>query len=423
MLLWGGCRKEAPNERPSVVIVSPSEFSSVTVPDTLLVEVSATDDRGLEQVSVTLLDQHNIPVVPTVHAAAEGTSATLTLALPVVSEQLYSGLYKLFATASDGSLTGKDFMSIHLTAAPLRLRAVFTLATSAAGTTQLYRTDSTGHTALAASYGFELGGAAVGSSAQRLVVAGGPSGDLFAMEPDGLSSVWTLPNQGPIGAPWFTSVDLCSDGLLYVGQDDGTIRAMGMLNGTGGMVAALPEWYRTQQAITTDELLITTQRHFIQGNHRLGINFRSSGVQASHQPLDLAPVGLFLRDGDHALIFGNRNGQGLVLDRTLSGGGSWEAYSWPSPITAVASVGGPAWLVGLANGDLQRFTYGGAGSLGLGNTPALSAMAYDPLNGWVYAGAGSQVLAVDPNNGQVQSLWTVDGAVLRVLPLYNRDPG
>ena len=415
-----GCRKEPANERPRITITSPAESSSITVPDTLLVTVEAHDDIGLHSVSATLLDEHDIPVVSGVAASASGTSAVITMALPITSEQLPSGPYKLLATVSDGSLNNKDVRNLHVTGAPLRVRAVFTVVEAPPGSIVLYKTDSTGATAPAATWNMDLGGAAVDATAQRLFVAGSTTGDLRALWPDGMGTAWGLPNLSSTGIPWFTAVDLCADGRLYVGQGDNTIHAYNPKNGIGGTVAALPALFRARQVVTNGDLLVSTERHFVTGEHRLGVYFRQSGAPLSSQPLSVDPVGLFPRDADHVLIFGNSNGVGRVLDRTLSGSGTWEAYTWAAPITAVERTGPSTWLVALSNGDLQRFTYGGMGSISIGTTPVLTTMAYDAVNGRVYCGTADGVLMINPVTGASSTAWSVGGTVRKVLPLLNR---
>lgn len=419
-VLFGACKKDPANEAPRITIISPAESASVTVPDTLVVKVEVRDDQGLSQVSVTLLDQNDIPAVNAVTASATGTSATITLALPITSEQLTSGLYKLFATVSDGSLSGKDEQNLHVTAMPLRLRSVFTLTVPSSGTVALYRTDSTGQTTLSTTWPTDLGGAAISSHAQRLFVAGGASGDLRAYDPDGMDIVWQRPNLSSIGAPWFTSVDLCADGRLYVGHDDGTLRSFNPSNGTGSFTATMPEQFRAIQALTTGDLVVCLQRHFVTQEHRVGIYYQLSGNLQETQPLDLTPVRAFIRGTDQVLIFGNRDGLGRVLDRTISGGGTWEAYTWTAPITAVEQVALNTWIVALANGDLQRFTYGGSGSLSIATTPVLTTLAFDAVNGWVYAGTEGQVMAIDPGSGTMAGGWAVNGEVRYVLPWLNR---
>lgn len=418
-VLCAGCRKEPADEAPRITILSPSEFASVALPDTLIVQVEASDDRGLAQVSVSLLDANGITAIPGAAMTVSGTSTTVSLPLPITSEQLNSGQYQLLAMASDGALTGRDSRALHVSAIPLRVRSVFTVVDQPPGTVALYRTDSLGQTTVAATWAMDFGGAAVASPAQRLFVAGAATGDLRALYPDNLATAWQLPNQSAIGAPWFTSVDLCADGRLYVGQDNGTLRAFTPSNGTGGTTITLPAQFRTQQAITVNELVVTTERHFVTQEHRLGSYYRQSGVAVASQPLDLSPVGLYMRDGDHVLVFGNRNGQGLVLDRTLSGGGTWEAYTWSTPISAVERLTDAEWLVAFTDGELRRYVYGG-GSIAIGNTPLLHTMALEPVSGLVYGGAEGQVLQIDPGSGAVAPAWSVAGTARRVLPLHNR---
>src|SRR5690606_33232526 len=216
-------------------------------------------------------------------------------------------------------------------------------------------------------------------------------GDLRAYDPDGMDIVWQRPNLSSIGAPWFTSVDLCADGRLYVGHDDGTLRSFNPSNATGSFTATMPEQFRAIQALTTGDLVVCLQSHFVTREHRVGIYYQLSGNLQETQPLDLTPVRAFIRGTDQVLIFGNRDGLGRVLDRTISGGGTWEAYTWTAPITAVEQVALNTWIVALANGDLQRFTYGGSGSLSIATTPVLTTLAFDAVNGWVYAGTEGQV--------------------------------
>lgn len=413
------CKKDPANEQPRISILLPATGASATVPDTLLVKVQASDDLGLERVYVALLDANGIPAVGGVSAPASGTSATITLELPIVSQQLAGGLYTLRATASDGSLTGWDARSLHITAAPLRLRAMYSLAQPTAGSVALYRTDSTGQTTLAATWGMDLGGAAISSFAQRLFIAGGATGSLSALDPDGLLPVWQVPNQSAIGVPWFTSVDLCDDGRLYAGMDNGTVHGYTAATGTGGTVASLQEQFRAERCITFGDQLICTAHHFLTGERRLYIFHRTTGAQLAVQALSIDPVGLFTRDAGHVLLFGNSNGQGRVLDRTLDGGGNWEACTWGTTITAVVRTAPNAWLVALASGELTRYSYGG-GALPLAGTPVLHTLAYDDVNGRAYGGADGQVIALDPATGATIGTAAVNGTVVRVLPLYNR---
>ncbi len=417
-VLFSACKKDPANEVPRVSITSPADGASLTVPDTLVVTLDAMDDIGLEQVAVSLLDQNQVPVVASVGRAVSGKSVSITLRLPINSQQLSSGIYTLYATAYDGSLTGKDFRALHVTAAPLRVRAIYTVAV-ADGSTALYKTDSLGQTTVAGNWPMDLGGAAVGSAAQRLFIAGGITGDLQALSTDAAGTAWQLPNLST-GLPWFTSVDQCADGALYVGLGNGTVRGFNARNGTGAFNATMPPQFRATQTVVSGTLVICTERHLVTQEQRLGIHYLGTGAQQETQPLDMEPVRIFDRDGQHLLIFGNRNGMGVVQDRSIAGGSGWEPYTWPQAITATERVEQGTWLVALANGDLHRFTFNNAGSLVVATTPVLHTMTLNTVDNRVYAGAEGQVIAIDPTTGTFAPAWTVAGSVRYVLPLLNR---
>jgi outer membrane protein assembly factor BamB len=418
-VLCSACRKEVENEAPHISITAPAEGSSLSVPDTLMVTLTARDDIGLEQVAVSLLDQNQIPAGPAASRSVSGTSTTVTLALPITSAQLASGDYSLYATAYDGHLTGNDFLNLHVSAVPLQLRAIYTV-TESAGQTQLYKTDSTGQTLPAATWAMDFGGAAVSSAAQLLFVAGGAEGNFLALGPNSLGTLWQLPNLGNIGAPWFTSVDLGPDGRVYVGQDNGTLRGFLAANGTGTCTATLPDQFRAVRSLVVGDLLICTERHFVTHQEQLGLYYRSTGALQAIQALDMDAVQVFNRDAQHLLIFGNRNGHGVVQDRSVAGGSGWEPAQWPAEITAVEQVAPGTWLVALANGSLQRYNFNNSTSFNMATTPVLNTMVLDPVSGLLYAGADGQVLVLDPTTGANAGSWAVAGAVRRILPLYNR---
>ncbi|MEO8733855.1 MAG: Ig-like domain-containing protein [Flavobacteriales bacterium] len=414
------CKKDKQNAPPSITIVSPGDASTLSVPDTLLVTVNVSDDQSVEHVTVSLLDANYIPVTAAVSVTPMSNPATITLALPVTSEQLESGTYKLLATATDGELSAKDIHTIQVSGVPLRLRMIYAVSTTSSNAFAVYRIDSLGQITLASNYDTDLGGADISSKAQRLFLAGSTTGPFLALDANYLSTSWQRPNMSAIGLPWFTSVDLCSDGQVYVGDGDGMLHGYQAVNGTGVFTAVMPDGFRTEETLVVNDLLLCTVRQFVTGEQRLALFQQSSGQQQGSQPLSIVPIRMFERDAQHALVFGNLNGLGRVQDRDILGGGSWEAYVWQSEITAVTQVAATTWLVALGNGDLQRFTYDNDGSLSIGSTPVLNDMSYDPASGAVFGGADGQVIAFDPSSGAIISNFAMNGTVRKVLPLRNR---
>lgn len=422
LLLTGlaACKKDKEGTPPSVSISAPAAGSTVAVPETLAVTVTASDDARVERITATIVDANGVPVVTGVGSSPLTNPATVTLGLPVTSELITSGAYTLVATASDGEATARDSRPITVIAAPFRLRAVFAVTVPAAGSVALYKIDSVGQVGLATTLASDLGGAAVSSGAQLLYIGGSITGPLQAIMPDGYAVRWQRANQGTLGAPYFHGLTRADDERLYVGTDDGRLRGFEEGSGTGAFVADLASGYRTECTVVVNDRVVSAERHLVTQQQRLALYQQASGAAQGQQALDKAPIALFRRDADHVLLFGNRSGQGVVEDRYLPLGGAWEPYTWPAEITAVARIGTDAWIVALADGGLERFTYTDAGSLSIGSGPVVHDLAFDAANGTVLAARDGQVAAIDPQSGTVVQAFPVPGDVRYVLPLFNR---
>ncbi|HEX2617339.1 MAG TPA: hypothetical protein VHL57_07330, partial [Flavobacteriales bacterium] len=131
---------------------------------------------------------------------------------------------------------------------------------------------------------------------------------------------------------------------------------------------------------------------------------------------------VFARTDDQLLLFGNTNGHGVVEERQVDLGGSWQPRTWTQEIITAQRVDSNTWLVALADGGVERFTYSNASSLNIAQVPGIRDMALDPLSGLMYLAAGSQVIAVNSQTGQTAATYPIGGEVRYVLPFFNRQP-
>lgn len=419
-LILAACKKEAANQPPQVQITSPEENHSFSIPDTLHVQLAISDDEQVVQVTATLVDPNNVPVVPGISAAPGAGQGNITLALPVTSSQLESGPYKILATASDGELTSKQLLPVLLNAVPLQLRTVFTVVQTGPVEVAVHSTNSLGQTTLAGTWSMDFGGAAVSSGVQQLYLAGATTGPLLALDAELLQAPWQLPNQSSFGFPWFTGVDLGADGRLLVGSGDGILRSLTASNGMGGAVAQLPTDFRALVSLTQDGLIATVMEHRITHEKRLATFYTASGAPADNVMLTLDPVALLPGQNGYVLLFGSSGGQGMVQQRELVGSGQSDLYVWPSPVVAAVATGVGQWVVSLANGELRSFTWPGVGSMLLATGLPLAQLAYDPVGGTVYGAGGGLLYQLDPGTGAQLNSWPITGEAKKVLCLLNR---
>ncbi|MBK9759421.1 MAG: hypothetical protein IPO90_05485 [Flavobacteriales bacterium] len=413
------CMKDEEPRSPVVTIISPGNGFNLALPDTLRVIVDVSGEAPVNSVSFTITDADGIPVGDVLSVVPSANPARIEVDLPLISEFIESGEHTLTVQANSNGVKGKDYRQLNILATPLRLRRVLVISQPDANTVNISIIDSTGALSLANTLQMDLGGAVVSSTAQLIGITGTVQGSLLALASDGVQVDWQKPNMGNSGMVWFTSLDLGDDRRIYSGTADGSVRGYNARSGSTEFVSNISDNYRSTNAQVVAEKVVVAQVDQTGSAWRLGVYQASSGALIADQFLDKDVTGLFRRDDEHLLLFGDRNDQGVVEDRNIAGGG-WEPRTWNSTITAVEQVDANTYLVALNSGSLERFTYSNAGSLTLANIANVHDLSLDPVSGTVYAAAGTDVLQVDPQNGQVLATWSIGSEVRYVLPLLNR---
>lgn len=414
------CKKEADVRPPVVTIIAPASGFDLSVPDTLHVVADVSGEEDIDQVMFTVSNANGIPILESLTVVPASNPARLEVGIPITSDLITSGDYTLTVLARSGEATGKDRTTIGLVGTPLRLRRILVIGQPDAGSVSISVIDSTGAVSLANTILMDLGGGAISSAGRTCAVMGSVQGPLMALAPNGVQVPWQKPNLGNSGIPWFTSLDLCEDGRYYVGTTDGNIRGYNAMSGATEHVSDLAPGQRARVAAIVDEHLVVAQVDQTGSAWRLGIHQASSGSLVSEQALDKSVVAMFRRTDTDVLLFGDRDGHGVVEDHNLDGGGGWEPYSWPSGFAAVERVDDDTFLVALVDGALERFTYSNAGSVTIANIADMRDLVLDPVSGLVHVAAGDGVVAVDPGTGQVVANYPIGIPVRYVLPLLNR---
>lgn len=424
MLLIASCKKDKDASPPSVAILAPSAGSSIAIPDTITISVAVSDDHIVERLVIAVTDEQGVPIAPSVAVDVNTSSATVQRAIELTSELIRTGSYTIMASAFDGTNEARDFVGITVQAAPLRLRAVFiTPPLSAPPPFPITRIDSTGAVS-EWNLVSELGGAAIDPVSRHLLLAGGANEPLTAWPTDPSISSWSVANQNSVGSsqPYFLGLrDDPEDGRFYVGTNNGTIKAF---TGAGIQVfnAQAISGCQSIGTVVLGELLVSAQEETVPGTHKLVTYAYSSGVQEAEFPSDLEPIGLHRRSDDQALVFGNRDGDGVIQERHVVFGGVFEMQVFEDePITAVARLDANRFVLALPD-RIIRFEYGSNGIFPLANGVTASALAYEPATGAVYVGVGNSLILIDPGNGALAGTITLPTAIGFILPLLNRRP-
>lgn len=417
LLFLGSCKKDKADELPVVRILFPAAGSTLLIPDTITVRVQAEDDRLVGSVTVMLTDGNGVPIGPQAQTIVNTSSTTVDLELAVTGERIESGTYTLVARVSDGDQDGFAFQDMVVQATPLRLRSVFVLPpVNEPAPYPITRIDSLGDVSTWMTLS-ELSGAAI--DLDHLFVGGTTSQGLVKVDVNTGAPTQLLTNMGVGTDPYFQGIVIDpSDARLYTGTLDGTIRGF-FPTGNGSFTAQSPPGWYSEFTLVVDDQLVSAAFNPIPAQRKIIGYDLLSGTLLAQYPLDNEPVTLFYRDDDHALVFGNRVGDGVVQERNIDLGGVFEMRVFPAdPILAVARINQDTFIIARTSG-LFRFTYV-SNSVTFISSLAATALAYDKVSGAILVGLGNQLVTMDPFNGNVLDSRTLPTAIGSILLLTNR---
>ncbi len=419
-IAFAGCRKEETSQPPVVTIIAPGSGFDLSIPDTLHVVADVSGEEHIDEVLFSITDANGLPIIEPFQLIPTSNPARMEVGIPITSDLIASGDYTLTVQANSGEAHGKDQVDLDISGTPLRLRRLFVIGRPDAGTVSIHIIDSTGAVSLANTLLMDLDGGAVSSSARTFAVTGSVQGPLIAFAPDGVQVRWQKPNSGNSSIPWFTSLGTGGDNRFYVGMADGTMRGYNATNGAAERVYELLPGHRVQTSTIVDDRMVTAQVDQSGAAWRLGIYHAASGAAVADQALDMSVRSMFRRNATQVLLFGDRDGHGVVMDHSIADGGGWEPYAWGSRIVAVERVDANTFLVALEDGTIERFTWSNAGSIAIANLADIQDLALDPVSGSVYAAAGMDIVAINPVSGALSPVIPIGVPVQHVLPLLNR---
>ncbi|MBV6405420.1 MAG: hypothetical protein IT228_15350 [Flavobacteriales bacterium] len=416
-----GCRKDKDGEAPVITILAPGAGAQLQVPGEVTVRAAVSDERQVVQVRFTVLDPQGIPVATVPAVAVDAPAAEVERSLALANEALRSGTYQILVSATDGTNETRAFRALTVVEAPLRLRAVHVVS-AVGGQTAVLRIDSTGIAAPFATLDQDVGQAVLCSGSRTLVIAGDVSGPVTALDAELGAVRWQLPNTNALGGTFFTGLDRLDADRLVVARANGLLSVHAAANGAGHFTAAAMDGrYPRRHALLGDRLL--SEQPLVAGNGRLlAIYTAYTGELLAQRPLDLVVAGFSALDDDRVLLFGERDGDGVVRELNVELGGGWEPQVLVGqPVQCMVSAPGQVAFLGTSAG-LLRYTYGTNTLVPVVAGAAVPAVARDAVTGAVYIAVPGQVQRVDGGSGAVLQSWPVAGEVVAVLPFFNREP-
>jgi hypothetical protein len=349
-----GCKKDEDTLAPIVNIISPYDNQSFEVSDTMAISAKVSDDVQLTAISVALVNENLVPVLPAISVQPQGKETEFTQPYWISDIHLLSGAYYVKVTASDGKNETNTYRKISLTASP-RERKGFYLLSRNTGSTSVYFMDEAFSIAPKLTLSGDYSSSAINSYYQDLYTAGNYTGAINGIDLEAHSVKWSV--MGVAGsAPDF--VNVYNDGsYTYVSNYNGTIKGYDH-NGIAKYTSTLSQNLYPVKVFRHADYIIAEERDITSPARNIVLYYASNGLGFQQTFLSQDIVEFYTKDADNIFMFGNNNGQGVMEIYSISSNGAWQPHAMPAAkLLSAAQVDSNTYLLGFDNNTVYIYTY------------------------------------------------------------------
>ncbi|MCB0429157.1 MAG: hypothetical protein H6585_00360 [Flavobacteriales bacterium] len=415
-VLLFGCAKDKDVNDPVVTWTQPAVASSYDVGDSVEVDAWVEDDVQLTSVRVSIVNPSLVAVLPVaVTPVEEYKRRGIRMSIPLDDVHLLSGKHFVLIYASDGVNETRSFREIYIHAFPPEREAIYAL-TDRNGKPVVVRYDSIATEVITGTGDYST--AAINSWDHQLYLCGRATGDLEAYRLSDHQLAWL--KSGQTNLPWNTFEGVyVNDRTCYALYRDGRIIGFDLF-GNAVFNATVTEGYRPVFLFQHADKLVCVEKENVGGKEKFVLINTVGGVGLQEALLDFAVVRVFTRDSDHLMVFGNRSGQGVIMEYTLSQNGFWEPHTLPAGVLSDAvQVDANTYLVSMADG-IRKFTYNPLGLVDYIPGVSVQCMAYDSASDEVITGSG-QVLGRYAYAGAVPVNQVIlSDSIVKLMVLWNK---
>jgi hypothetical protein len=293
---------------PLISFLSPTENTSVAMPDTLKVVAYISDNMNIESVMVVLADVEGNPVIPAEYRFPETTEYTLTAYRPLVDKTLTGGSYRVKITANDGTNTNTEYLPVLVNEIPRELLGFLAITAEYPFETNIrcLKPDFSPDTSFVFPKGFLR--SAYSSLWDEFIFVSPEPSVMYSLSRDRFEPMWDFSASLP--RPQFTSLWVDSQLLFATANGDaGILNASGMIVMRTGALSN-----KTIACMAADGKYIYAELMSLSGNNREIVAFyRATGGIRSRKFIDQDIISLQIANGK-VLMFSNSGMQGIISE-------------------------------------------------------------------------------------------------------------
>ncbi len=413
------CKKDKETALPNIEFLSPSDYQSFIIPDSIHVVANITCDDEITAIDVKLVDENFVPVGHTMSFLPNVKAYKLDVFYYIYESQLPSGKYYVEISAHSSNNSKYKQKEIQITGIPRKLKSLLIFTRNNVNTTALYMADSLMQMTLKGLLPCDYGQSYLSSSNNSISLAGKGIGLLSYYDLVSNTTLWTQSNPSTYSLPFYVHLSPVSKDILLAGCSDGLIREFDT-DGT----------YRVFSDFTASKypLRICKFKNYIAANVLTKSNFDSylkilyypSGSVYQEKQITFRVADMYALDDDRIILFGNTGSIGSINTYRISTNTISSSHSFPAEkIVNVVNIDSLNYLISTTNNIFWYDAETNTMSSFLNNISSVK-IRYEDLSNQIFVGQTHQISVYSFPGGVLKNTYSVSDSLVDCQFLYTR---
>lgn len=315
-IFFFSCEKDDDIEVPVVEILKPIAQSVYQVYDSIYVDATVKDNSNLSSIQVTLVNKNHIPVDHSVNIGVYSNPQQFNVYYHITNKYLETGDYLLEIRASDGANTKFKYREVRVIGLPKILENVIMIQNDNQGYT-VHTFDTLNQISQKALFTETYGSSALNNTNEHLYVCSPVFEECYALYTSDFTIDFQLLENGSPDNNYHQLLYSHSD-RFYLGLTEGYVKGYDKY-GSQLFNANLPTGRVPGEMLIHDDYLIVAEREENGPERYIVLYHLASGSKwFDYQISDNTNVvKLEVLDNDRILIFGNKNGNGTLMQYNI----------------------------------------------------------------------------------------------------------
>lgn len=403
------CKKDKGDPNPPVVVFyAPNEGQHYNVGDTILVDFDVSDDKAINSVVVSFVDENLTSVLPQTPLQLFKGVTRYQVPIALSDVHLESGDYYIKVYATDGYNFKNFFRKVSLTALLDNTLGYYFVCDNSSNQKTIFFSDTLFAVSLFKNMSGDYGDALINSYNQTIAYCGAYTGDLQCMHLANGAVKWSVPYFSGINS-YFKKLHKYKN-ITYVSLYSGAINGY---NTDGAKVfgAQLNSLFYPDNILRMGNYVLIEAIEIAGSTRKIVMHSASTSGGIQEATLNEKVIAMYEKDSNNVYVLGNYNGQGSLKIYELSSNGFWSPKALPSgAITATVAVDKKTLLIAMDNGSIYKYDYS-SNSLFLHINARATTMDFDRENQMVMVGFGKNVEWYSYANGALLNTYPASDSV------------